>query len=65
MFGNCIIIDYLLSTLIVISNSLTIYFVYPLIPDFIQIYVKEADLYKKGLLIGVFNNKLINNLSSL
>ena len=56
MLSKCAIVDYLLSTLIILSNSLTIYFVYPIIADYIQLYVKDDNIYTKGFYIGVIKN---------
>ena len=53
MFGNCILLDYILSTSLILSNSLTIYFIYPIIADYLRTYVQESELYKLGLYTGV------------
>ena len=56
MPGQCAIVDYVLSTLIILSNSLTIYFVYPIISDFIELYVQDDNIYTKGFYIGVITH---------
>jgi hypothetical protein len=57
MFGNCLLGNYLLFILIILSNTLTIYYIFPILPDFLTYYEKflfeEIGIYFKGLYIGV------------
>jgi hypothetical protein len=56
MFGDCMLISYMLGILVNLSNSLTMYYVYPIISDFMDLYVPEvkSDILTKGFYIGVF-----------